>query len=83
MLPDPKSVQDYLACPRRECLLLHWPFVEEAALELDSWEWNGQRGTGHQSQEHKEREDQSRSHRGSEIPGWEVGLDSVGNQGAH
>lgn len=78
--------------------------MEEAALELDSWEWNGQRRTGHRAQERKEKEgwrcttihrekpgldrgregeDQSRPHRGSEIPGWEVGLDSVGNQVAH
>lgn len=56
MLPDPKSAQDYLACPRRERPLLHWPFVEKEALELDSWEWNGQRGTGQQAQECKERE---------------------------
>lgn len=31
---------------RKERLLLHWPFVEEAAQELGSWEWNRQ-GIGH------------------------------------
>lgn len=49
----PSQLRAVVGVPRRECLLLNWPLVQEAAQERGSWGWNGQRGTGHRAQEHK------------------------------